>query len=80
MQDELAQVYDVGIAKRRLDAYLIQWLGNSRRSSEKSGADFQQACITRLRRLLCNRQPAAGNTSIPVASSWRINAKIGWWL
>ena len=32
------------------------------------------------RRLLCNRQPAAGNTLTPVGTSWRINAKIGWWL
>ena len=59
---------------------MIQWLGNSCRSSEKSGADFQQTCFTRLRRLLGNRQPAAGNISTPVATSWRINAKIGWWL
>ena len=44
-------------------------LGNSRRSSEKSGADFQQTCFARLRRLRCNRQPSAGNTSTPDATS-----------
>ena len=46
----------------------------------RSGADFQQTCFARLRRLLCNRQPSAGNTSTPVVTSWRINAKIGRWL
>jgi len=79
MQEELAQAYDSGIARGIwTPTSFNNW--NYRRSSEESGADFQQTCFMHLRRLLCSRQPAAGNTSTPVATSWRNNAKIAWWL
>jgi len=80
VEEKLAQAYDVGIATEGSGPLRHLMIGNSRRSSEKSGADFQHTSFTRLRRLLCNRQPSAGNTSTPVATSWKINAKIGWWL
>ena len=77
MQEELAQAYDVGIARGIWTPTSFNDWGAPSLSSEKSGTVFQQTGVTRLRRLLCYRQPAAGNTSTPVATPEELMRRLG---
>ena len=79
MQEELAQAYDAGISRRHLDAYIFQWLGNRRRSSEKLRSLPNKPALR-----VCGDYSVTGNpqlnTSTSAATSSGTDAKVERWL
>ena len=72
IQEELAQTYDVGIAGDIWTSTSLNDWGTPAVPVRKVSPSW----FARLRWLLCNRQPASGGSSTPVATPWKNDAWI----